>query len=114
MTTKAPKNTTTESTEAPAEAGKETGQSRAKSNKLLQARHAATARLIADHQEEFNRLYSEEAQARGVEYTPPLNEEQKAEAALRAILEKHPELAGKVGGQVPVEGTVTPEATPQV
>lgn len=78
-----------------------------KSNKLLQARHAATAALIDAHREEFDQLYTAEAEKRGVTYTPELSEAQKAEQTLNRLLEDHPELAEKLrqqqAGEVPVE-----------
>lgn len=84
-----PKSTTTEQPKADGR----------KSNELLKARHAAVDTLIAKHREEFDRLYVQEAQARGVTYEPPLTEAQKAKQTLEALLSKHPELAEEIRKQ---------------
>lgn len=67
-----------------------------RSQKLRQAYGQATTRLRETHREEFDSLYAQEAQALGVDYTPRLSPEQKAEQQLRALLEENPWLADKV------------------
>lgn len=63
---------------------------------LKQAYSSATSRLREAHKEEFDGFYQEEAEARGVEYTPRPTAEQKAEAELASLLEKFPHLRSKV------------------
>ena len=63
---------------------------------LSEARTAAIGRLREAHREEFNALMVEEAASRGVKWTPRLTDEEKAEKALRELLEANPELAEKV------------------
>lgn len=65
------------------------------SKALSEARTAAIGRLREAHREEFNALMVEEAEKRGVKWTPRLTEEEKAEKALRELLAAHPELAEK-------------------
>lgn len=63
-----------------------------RSNKLRQAYSAATTRLREEHRDEFDTLYSQEAQDRGVDYTPRLSPEQKAAQEMAELLEKFPSL----------------------
>lgn len=63
-----------------------------RSNKLRQAYSAATTRLREEHRDEFDTLYSQEAQDRGVDYTPRLTPEQKAAQEMAELLEKFPNL----------------------
>lgn len=68
-----------------------------RSTKLRKAYGNATARLRESYREEFDALYAEEAETLGVDYTPRLTPEAKAERDLRALLEEYPHLAAKVG-----------------
>lgn len=99
------KASSTEKNNDKAEAPKES-----KSNKLLSARHAATATLIANHKEEFDNLYVAEAQSRGVTYTPELTEEQKAAKKLEELIAANPgledDLRHRYGPSEPVAGEV--------
>jgi hypothetical protein len=89
---------TVEQTE-PQTSGEQTEQKEGGRNTLLrQAYTAATSRLRDGHRDEFERLYQQEAQNRGVEYTPRLSPEQKAEKELADLLEKHPHLREKITG----------------
>lgn len=63
-----------------------------RSRKLKQAYRNAMSRLREDNRSEFDTLYSQEAQALGVEYTPRLSPEQKAAQELADLLEKFPAL----------------------
>lgn len=78
---------------ARSEAPKQTPKAEKKENGLLKARHAAVDRLIAENLPRFEELYVEEAKARGLEYTPPLTEAQKAEAQMQAFIRDYPDLA---------------------
>lgn len=88
--------------EAPVEAqseGTEADTQSERSTLLRQAYGAATARLREGHREEFDQFYAEEAQKRGVDYTPRLTPEQKAEQEFLRLLEQHPHLREKAAGQ---------------
>jgi hypothetical protein len=78
---------------------------------LRQSYSAATTRLREAHLDEFNALRQEEAKNRGVDWTPPPTEEQKAAAELEAIFERHPHLREKYAqGLPPVYGDGDAEA----
>lgn len=66
---------------------------------LREAYGAATTRLREARREEFDSLYVQEAQARGVDYKPKPTAEQKAEAELAELLEKFPHLRDKVSAE---------------
>lgn len=63
---------------------------------LREAYTAATQRLRDGHREQFNTLYREEAEKKGVEWKPRLSESEKAESQIRELLAKHPDLVHKV------------------
>lgn len=64
---------------------------------LLRASYTETTKwLRSKHQDEFNRQRQAWLRENGVDWTPPLSEDQKAEAELASLLAKHPELADKV------------------
>lgn len=71
-------------------------QSKGRNTALRQAYTAATSRLRDAHRDEFERLYQQEATNRGVEYTPRLTPEQKAEKQLADLLREHPHLRERV------------------
>lgn len=58
-------------------------------NPKLSAVNAATARLKAAHHDEFETLLVEECAARGITYTPPLTEEEKAHKQILDLISKH-------------------------
>lgn len=70
-----------------------------RSSLLRKAYGAATTRLREQYRTEFDALYSQEAEALGVEYTPRLTAEQKAEQQMQALLAEFPHLAEKVAQQ---------------
>ena len=61
---------------------------------------AATRRLREANQDEFYRYRVEEAKKRGVEWTPPLNADQKARADLDRLLAEHPGLLEDLANRV--------------
>lgn len=63
---------------------------------LRKAYASATARLRAENREQFEKFYGEEAAALGVEYTPRLTAEQRAEREFEELLEQFPHLRDKV------------------
>jgi len=63
---------------------------------LRKAYGAATTRLREQYRSEFDALYSQEAQALGVDYQPKPTPEQKAEQDLAELLAKFPHLRDKV------------------
>lgn len=67
-----------------------------RSNKLRKAYGNATTRLREQYRTEFDALYSQEAEALGVDYTPRLTPEQKAQQEFDALLEQYPNLAQRV------------------
>ena len=73
-------------------------QSGGRNTLLRQAYTAATSRLRDAHRDEFERLNQQESQNRGVDYTPRLSPEQKAEKELADLLERHPHLRDKITG----------------
>lgn len=74
----------------------ETDQKNERANKLRKAYGEATAQLREEKRERFDELYAEKAKALGVEYTPRLSPEQKAEQTFEALLEEYPHLREKV------------------
>lgn len=69
-----------------------------RSKKLRKAYGNATTRLREAHRDEFDSLYSQEAESLGVEYTPRPSAEQKALQQLQALLDEYPQLRGQVAG----------------
>lgn len=63
---------------------------------LRKAYGAATQTLRDNHRDEFNKLYAEAAAAEGVEWSPRLTPEQKAEAAFDNLLAEYPHLAERL------------------
>jgi len=63
---------------------------------LRKAYGAATTRLREQYRSEFDALYSQEAEALGVDYKPRPTPEQKAEQDLAELLAKFPHLRDKV------------------
>lgn len=59
------------------------------------ASRAADKRLREAHLDEYNKYKSEEAKARGIEWSPRLTDEQKAEKQYADLIAKYPHLAGK-------------------
>lgn len=84
MVTAAQKAAANKSTSAITENG-------AKTNLKLVATNAAVARLKAKHHEEFEAILVEECAARGIVYTPPMTEEQKAHKQILDLIAKHGE-----------------------
>lgn len=60
------------------------------------ARTKAGQRLREAHLDEWNALFKEELAAVGIEWEPPLTEEQKAQKQLDELLSKHPNLRNQV------------------
>lgn len=67
-----------------------------RSKKMRAAYGAATASLREKYRDEFDQMYADECQSRGVEYTPRPSAEQKALQQLNALLEEFPHLRGQV------------------
>ncbi len=67
-----------------------------RSNALRKAYGSATARLREQYRAEFDSLYAQEAKALGVDHTPRLTPEQKAEKELADLLDRHPHLRSKL------------------
>jgi hypothetical protein len=59
---------------------------------LRQAYSKATARLRDEHRTEFNQFYAEAAKDLGVEWSPRLSDEEKAERAFEQLLTDYPHL----------------------
>lgn len=67
----------------------------------INASYAAAAKwLREEHLAEFNTKRQELLKEQGIEWAPPLTDEQKAEAELRKLVEQHPDLAKKFGIEV--------------
>lgn len=73
--------------------------------KLKQAYSAATTRLREEKRSEFDKLYAEEAEKRGVTYTPKQTPEQKAAQELQEILTNFPHLREQFSEQPPEVST---------
>jgi hypothetical protein len=63
-----------------------------RASKLRKAYTNAQASLRTIHRDEFDRLYQEEAQKLGVDYTPKPSAEQKAEEQINTLLSEYPHL----------------------
>lgn len=63
---------------------------------LRQAYGKATAALRDKFRDEFNQMYAEAAAELGVEWSPRLSDEQKAERAFEQLLTDYPHLAERV------------------
>lgn len=64
---------------------------------LRKAYGQATQALRENHRDEFNDLYSKYARGMGVEWSPRLTPEQKAEQAFDNLLSEYPHLADRIG-----------------
>lgn len=70
-----------------------------RSKALRKAYGNATTRLREEHRDEFDRIYTEEARALGVDYQPKPTAEQKAEAELQVLLQQYPHLRDKIASE---------------
>jgi hypothetical protein len=77
---------------------------------LRAAYGAATQRLRRNHREEFHALYAKEAKDRGLEWSPRLNEEERALKELRALVAAHPFLMDRLGDFTPEPTEETKES----
>lgn len=66
--------------------------------KMAKAQRTADKRLREAHGEEWNRLMTEEAKARGIDWKPRLSPEQKRREQFKALLAEDPSLASLVQG----------------
>lgn len=66
---------------------------------LRQAYGRATQVLRDEYRDRFNALYSEAAEALGVEWKPRLTEEQRAEQQFKELLTAYPHLADKIAAE---------------
>lgn len=64
-------------------------------NKLRTAYGQATQELRDNHRDEFNELYAAAAKEAGVEWSPRLTPEQRAERQYDALLAEYPHLADR-------------------
>jgi hypothetical protein len=71
-------------------------QKKERSNALRKAYSNATTRLREAHRTEFDELYSAEAEALGVDFTPKPSAEQKAEQQMEKLLHQYPHLREKI------------------
>lgn len=67
---------------------------------LNKASGKASARLKANHLDEWNTLMALEAKALGEDWAPRLSPEQKAEQDLRELLESNPSLRDKLISEI--------------
>ena len=76
---------------------------------LGKAYSKATATLRDRHRDEFNGLYQAEAKEAGIDWSPKLTDEQKAEQELAKIIETYPHLAERlaVAEVAPGEGVAS-------
>lgn len=79
--------------------------------RLSKAYNTASQTLREAHRDEFNRLYSEAAAEQGVQWSPRLRPEEKAEQDLLALFDAFPELRQKYA-PVPGENEPDPLAQP--
>src|SRR5262245_7891697 len=93
-------------TKARVEAVPERTEQQERERLLNQAYGAAQSRLRGAHKDEFNGYYSEEAASRGIEWSPKLSPEQKAERDMRELLAEFPHLAELL--REPSAGEVAP------
>ena len=63
-----------------------------------QLRAKAEREVLQNHQDEYHQVASRLFAEHGLEFTRRLTEKEKAERELKALLEKHPELAQSVTG----------------
>jgi hypothetical protein len=74
---------------------------------LTKAYGLATSRLRDENRERFNELYQAAAAEQGIEWSPKLSEEQRAEQEIAALVERFPHLADRFREQVPEEPPVS-------
>lgn len=68
-------------------------EAKAERDKIIrEAYQTATRQLREKYQDEFHKLQQAAAKDKGVDWSPKLNPEQKAEAEARALLDAHPGL----------------------
>lgn len=79
---------------------------KSKDTKMREAYSAATKRVREDNREVFNKYMTEEAKARGIDWTPKPTAAEKARAEFQRLLSEHPEFASEVGGTAEGEDTV--------
>lgn len=70
---------------------------------------SALKTLREKHVDEFNDLRVAEAAKRGITWTPPKTEEQKAQEQIDALLAKHPGLRENLAASAPVADESVPE-----
>jgi len=68
----------------------------ARDKALSKAYGKATQQLKEAHRDEFNALYQKAAADEGVEWSPRLSPEQKAEAEVKRLLAEYPGLSQRV------------------
>ena len=66
--------------------------------RLQKAYTRATQTLREMHRDEFNTLYSDNAREQGVEWSPRLTAEQRAEQEFDALVEAYPHLRDRAVG----------------
>lgn len=71
-----------------------------KTNLKLQARQAAIARMIEDYRDDFDHYMAEEYRQRGLVYERPLNEAEKAQKEILALIEKHGQVVLPEPGEI--------------
>lgn len=81
------------------EAQGESKDENSRSSLLRKAYGAATQTLRENHRDEFETEYEKEAKALGVDYKRKPTEYEKAEAAMRDLLAKHPGLREEMLGE---------------
>lgn len=79
-------------TDAPTPVTESADEKKDRSDKLRKAYGEANTELRENHRDEFEALYVKHAAAVGIEYKPKPTKEQKAEAALAALLAANPGL----------------------
>ncbi len=67
-----------------------------------QATNAAYKRLKEAHPEEFNQYKAEEARQLGLDWTPRMTDQQRAEKKMREIADQYPDLVQQVVGSTSV------------
>lgn len=83
-------------------------------SKALNASYSeAQAWLVEQHKDEFNTKRAAILKAKGIEWAPPLTQEEKDRAALDEILARNPDLAQRVTVRPePVQGAGEPKVDP--
>lgn len=68
----------------------------AKAKVIDKAKRDAAARLVRENQETFNSLVKEDLAGQGIDWSPRLTPEQRAEQEFERLLAEHPHLASKI------------------